>query len=126
MGIELSSVSGLENPSALEVLDALSQLQFESGEMAPALETTTRWVAFDAFNEAAHRRLMEIQLGMGERLAAIQAAAHPAHTNYLYFVVLPCGNGKEVFDSSYQQFLRDSERYQAARTQHGGRSPTHC
>lgn len=59
-------------------------------------------------------------------LAAIQAAAHPAHTNYLYFVVLPCGNGKEVFDSNYGQFLRDSGRYQTARTQRGGRSPAHC
>jgi UPF0755 protein len=59
-------------------------------------------------------------------LAAIQAAAHPAHTNYLYFVVQPCGNGKEVFDSSYAQFLRDSQRYQAARAAHGGRSPAHC
>jgi UPF0755 protein len=59
-------------------------------------------------------------------LAAIQAAAHPAHTSYLYFVVLPCGNGKEVFDSSYQKFLRDSQRYQASRAKHGGRSPAHC
>jgi UPF0755 protein len=59
-------------------------------------------------------------------LAAIQAAALPARTNYLYFVVLPCGNGKEVFDSSYQQFQRDSQRYQTARRKHGGRSPAHC
>jgi UPF0755 protein len=59
-------------------------------------------------------------------LAGIQAAAHPARTNYLYFVVLPCGNGKEVFDSNYQQFLRDSRRYQAARAKNGGRSPAHC
>jgi UPF0755 protein len=59
-------------------------------------------------------------------LAAIQSAARPAHTNYLYFVVLPCGNGKEVFDSSYQQFLRDSRRYQTARAKNGGRSPAHC
>jgi UPF0755 protein len=59
-------------------------------------------------------------------LATIRAAAHPARTNYLYFVVLPCGNGKEVFDSSYQQFLRDSQRYQAARAKNGGRSPAHC
>jgi uncharacterized YceG family protein len=59
-------------------------------------------------------------------LAAIQAAAHPAHTGYLYFVVQPCGNGKEVFDSNYQQFLRDSQRYQAARTRHRGHSPAHC
>ncbi len=59
-------------------------------------------------------------------LAAIQAAAHPAHTKDLYFVVIPCGNGKEVFDSTLTQFLRDSRRYQTARTQHGGRSPAHC
>ncbi len=59
-------------------------------------------------------------------LAAIQAAARPANTNYLYFVVEPCGNGKELFASSYQQFLRDSERYQNARAKRGGRSPAHC
>jgi uncharacterized YceG family protein len=59
-------------------------------------------------------------------MAAIQAAAHPAHTNYLYFVVLPCGNGKEVFDSTLAQFQRDSRRYQTARARNGGRSPAHC
>ena len=29
-------------------------------------------------------------------LAAIQAAAHPAHTNYLFFFTKPCGNGSGV------------------------------
>ncbi len=48
-------------------------------------------------------------------MAAIKAAAHPARTNYLYFVVEPCGNGSSVFASNYQQFLRDSARYQSAR-----------
>lgn len=56
---------------------------------------------------------------------AIQAAAHPARTNYLYFVVKPCGNGASVFSSNYQQFLRDSARYQSARAKRGG-SPVHC
>jgi UPF0755 protein len=59
-------------------------------------------------------------------LASMQAAAHPARTNYLYFVVKPCGNGSEVFTSNYQQFLRESAQYQQARTARGGRSPTHC
>jgi UPF0755 protein len=59
-------------------------------------------------------------------MAAIEAAAHPAHTHYLYFVVLPCGNGKEVFDASLAQFDRDSQRYQSARAKNGGRSPAHC
>jgi uncharacterized YceG family protein len=59
-------------------------------------------------------------------LAALQAAAHPARTNYLYFVVKVCGNHSSVFTSSYQQFLRDSAKYQSARAQNGGNSPTHC
>lgn len=58
-------------------------------------------------------------------LASIQAAAHPPTTNYLYFVVKPCGNGAMVFSSNYQQFLADSARYQQARAKLG-RSPTHC
>jgi cell division protein YceG involved in septum cleavage len=59
-------------------------------------------------------------------MAALSAAAHPAQTSYLYFVVKPCGNQQSVFSTNYQQFLSDSARYQAARTANGGRSPTHC
>jgi len=58
-------------------------------------------------------------------LASIQAAAHPAQTNYLYFVVKPCGNGAMVFSSNYQQFLANQAQYQQARASLG-RSPTHC
>ncbi len=59
-------------------------------------------------------------------LAAIQAAAHPARTNYLFFVVKPCGNGAHAFASNYAQFQVLQNRYQAARTQRGGRSPAFC
>ena len=59
-------------------------------------------------------------------LASIQAAAHPAQTNFLYFVVKPCGNGEQVFTSSYKQFLADAQKYQQARNAHGGRSPARC
>jgi uncharacterized YceG family protein len=59
-------------------------------------------------------------------LAAIEAAAHPARTNYLYFVVKACGNGAELFTSSYSQFLRDAQQYQSARSARGGRSPVQC
>jgi UPF0755 protein len=62
----------------------------------------------------------------GPSMAAIQAAAHPARTNYLYFVVKACGNGAEVFESNYQQFQNDVRRYETARARQGGRSPTHC
>ncbi len=59
-------------------------------------------------------------------MAAIQAAAHPANTNYLYFVVKPCGNGEQVFSSSYKRFLADSQKYQQARRSRGGKSPERC
>jgi UPF0755 protein len=59
-------------------------------------------------------------------LAAIEAAAHPANTNYLYFVVKPCGNGEQSFTSSYAQFQALVRQYQRARASRGGRSPVHC
>ncbi len=38
-------------------------------------------------------------------LQAINAAAHPSHTNFIYFINKVCGNGALRFTSSYQQFL---------------------
>jgi UPF0755 protein len=59
-------------------------------------------------------------------IASIEAAAHPARTNYLYFVVEPCGNGKMLFSGNYQQFLGAQQRYLSARAKRGGRSPAEC
>ena len=58
-------------------------------------------------------------------MASIDAAAHPATTNYLYFVVKPCGNGEMTFTSNYNQFLADSAAYQNARARLG-HSPEKC
>ncbi len=59
-------------------------------------------------------------------LASIQAAAHPASTGYLFFVVKPCGNGEHAFASSYAQFLTLQSHYNLARARRGGRSPEFC
>jgi UPF0755 protein len=59
-------------------------------------------------------------------MAAIEAAAYPARTNYLYFVAKVCGNGASAFASNNAQFQRDAQAYQAARAARGGKSPTHC
>ena len=59
-------------------------------------------------------------------LAAIEAATHPARTNFLYFVAKVCGNGSSVFESSYKQFQADEAKYQQARSARGGRSPERC
>jgi UPF0755 protein len=59
-------------------------------------------------------------------LAAIEAAAHPAQTNFLYFVAKVCGNGASVFESNYNQFQADVAKYQQARSARGGHSPERC
>jgi uncharacterized YceG family protein len=48
-------------------------------------------------------------------LAAIQAAAHPAHRDYLFFVRKPGRSGEHAFSSTDAQFQRDEQRYQASR-----------
>jgi uncharacterized YceG family protein len=58
-------------------------------------------------------------------VAAINAAAHPARTKDLFFVVKP-GTCIQVFTPSYQQFLKYQQQYQAARSARGGRSPSRC
>jgi UPF0755 protein len=59
-------------------------------------------------------------------LASIQAAANPARTKYLYYVVKPCGRGEHAFSRTYAQFQRDQARYNRERARQGGRSPTSC
>jgi UPF0755 protein len=77
-----------------------------------------------AYNTRVHKGLPPTPIG-NPGMASIEAAAHPAQTNYLYFVVKPCGNGEQVFTGSYQQFLKFANQYQAARAR-SGRSPAHC
>jgi uncharacterized YceG family protein len=87
--------------------------------------TSSQLAAQSPYNTRVNKGLPPTPIG-NPGLSAIQAAAHPAQSNYLYFVAKPCGNGASVFSSSYNQFLADSARYQSARAQHGGRSPTKC
>jgi DNA-binding SARP family transcriptional activator/tetratricopeptide (TPR) repeat protein len=60
---------------ALQIFDRLSQIEFEAGELANAVLTTTRWVAYDLLDETACRRLMQIHFASGDRSAALQAYA---------------------------------------------------
>jgi uncharacterized YceG family protein len=59
-------------------------------------------------------------------IASIQAAAHPARTSYLFYVVKPDTCGEHAFSSTDAQFQRDIARYDAARAARGGRAPTTC
>jgi cell division protein YceG involved in septum cleavage len=57
-------------------------------------------------------------------LAAIDAAAHPAHVPYLYYVNGADGCGELVFSTSYAEFERNAAAYHAALASHGGRVPS--
>ena len=59
-------------------------------------------------------------------LASIKAAAHPAKTNYLFYVAAVCGGGKHKFAATDAQFQRYVEQYNRAREKRGGKSPTEC
>jgi uncharacterized YceG family protein len=59
-------------------------------------------------------------------LAAIRAAANPAHTSYLYYVTKACGNGALAFASTGAQFNNLVAKYYSERAKLHGRSPTHC
>lgn len=59
-------------------------------------------------------------------LASLRAAARPASVDHLYYVVRPCGEGAHNFSSSFEEFQRDTQRYNAERERRGGRSPTEC
>jgi uncharacterized YceG family protein len=87
--------------------------------------TVSQLAAQSPYNTRLHAGLPPTPIS-NPGLAALQAAARPAATNYLYFVVKPCGNGSSVFTSSSAQFQRDVARYQSARARRGGRSPTKC
>jgi UPF0755 protein len=59
-------------------------------------------------------------------LASIKAAARPARSNYLFYVVKPGTCGEHAFSSTDAEFQQDVARYNAARERRGGKSPTDC
>ena len=59
-------------------------------------------------------------------LASIEAAAHPAKVDYLYYVVKPGTCGEDAFSSTAAEFEADVAAYNEAREAAGGESPDTC
>ena len=57
-------------------------------------------------------------------LASIEAAAHPAHVPYLYYVAGADGCGEQVFSTTQAEFEVEAAAYHAAVARNGGRPPT--
>ena len=59
-------------------------------------------------------------------LASIEAAAHPAKGDYLFYVVEPGACNKLAFSKTEAEFEADVARYNSAREEAGGNSPDSC
>jgi cell division protein YceG involved in septum cleavage len=57
-------------------------------------------------------------------VASIEAAAHPAHVSYLYYVAGADGCGEQVFSNTLAEFEVNAAAYKAAVARSGGRPPT--
>jgi UPF0755 protein len=59
-------------------------------------------------------------------LEAIEAAAHPAKTDFLFYVTNPNSCNELTFAKTEDEFFADAEKYEKAREKNGGNQPTTC
>jgi uncharacterized YceG family protein len=81
--------------------------------------------ASNPYNTRKHTGLPPTPIG-NPGLASIEAAAHPAKVDYLFYVVKPCGDGAHNFSSTDAEFQEDVDAYNAKREELGGKSPVTC
>jgi UPF0755 protein len=75
------------------------------------------------YNTRLHSGLPPTPIG-NPGAASIQAAAHPAHVRYLYYVAAADGCGEHVFSTSNAQFEHDAAAYREAVARNHGQVPT--
>ena len=56
-------------------------------------------------------------------MASIEAAAHPAHVPYLYYVAGADGCGEQVFSKTQAEFEANVAAYKSAVSHNGGKPP---
>ncbi len=89
-----------------------STTRYATGNLHGAL-TVSQLNSRSPYNTRVHTGLPPTPID-SPGMPAIQAAAHPARTNYLYFFAKPCSTGS-VFTSNYNRFLALGRRYGAKR-----------
>ncbi len=101
-----------------------STIRFATGNYSQPL--TESQLAIDSpYNTRTHTGLPPGPIN-SPGLDAIEAAAHPAKTDYLFYVTEPGACNKLVFSRTEAEFQRDAERYESAREAAGGNSPDTC
>ena len=77
------------------------------------------------YNTRVHSGLPPGPIG-NPGLASIRAAARPAKTGFLFYVVKPGTCGRHNFAETDAEFQRYVAEYDRARAERGGKSPTNC
>jgi uncharacterized YceG family protein len=77
------------------------------------------------YNTRLRRGLPPTPIG-NPGVASLKAAAKPANVDFLFYVVKPGTCGEHAFSATDAEFSRDVARYNSAREQAGGKSPTTC
>jgi UPF0755 protein len=89
-----------------------STTRYATGNLTGPL-TVPQLNSSSPYNTRVHKGLPPTPIN-SPGMASIEAAAHPAHTSYLYFFAKPCSRGS-VFASNYAQFLAQGRRYSSGR-----------
>jgi len=99
-------------------------IRFATGNYSEPL-TESELETDSPYNTRTHRGLPPGPIN-SPGLAAIQAAAHPAETDYLFYVNKPHTCNELAFAKTEAEFTKDVERYEAAREANGGNEPSSC
>jgi cell division protein YceG involved in septum cleavage len=95
-------------------------VRFATGNFASPL-TEAQLAVRSSYNTRLHSGLPPGPID-SPGLASLEAAAHPARVDYLYYVNAPGACGRLVFSSTAAQFEQDAARYRAAGGAGGGES----
>jgi UPF0755 protein len=99
-------------------------IRFATGNFDQPL-TESELAVESPYNTRLHTGLPPGPIG-NPGLASLEAAAHPAKVDYLYYVVKPGTCGEDAFSSTAAEFEADVAAYNEAREAAGGESPDTC
>jgi UPF0755 protein len=106
-------------------IDAAIYYAVENADNIPTYtkELTASQLAMNSpYNTRLHKGLPPTPIS-NPGVASIQAAAHPAHASYLYYVAGADGCGEQVFSTTEAKFNEDVAAYEAAKRANGGHLP---
>ena len=114
----------LQPPQAGQPLGIDATIRYATGNWTEPL-TQSELSGDSPYNTRTRAGLPPTPIG-NPGLASLRAAARPAKVDYLYYVVKPGTCGQHAFSTTFEQFQKDQQRYNAARDAAGGNSPTTC